>query len=361
MRVSRILNDFLLLFFGNIMQEHTLQTSRLRVHYRTNGSTTGTPVLLIHGNVSSSVFFEELIDALPPSLYVIAPDLRGYGETEALALDVTRGLGDWADDIHALVESLGWQKFHLLGWSLGAGVAMQYAIDHSDRLLSLTLESAMSPYGFGGTKDADGTPTFADFAGSGGGTANPEFTKRLASGDTSEEDPNSPRNVMNTFYFKPPFRATKDREDAYVGGMLSTKTGEGFYPGDLTASENWPTLAPGTKGINNTISPKYCNLKTFANIAHKPRVLWIRGADDQIVSDTSLFDFGYLGQLGFVPGYPGAEIYPAQPMVSQLRAVLDAYTGNGGSYKELVWSECGHSPHIEKATDFLAAMKEFWS
>jgi pimeloyl-ACP methyl ester carboxylesterase len=166
---------------------------------------------------------------------------------------------------------------------------------------------------------------------------------------------------MNTFYFKPPFRAPKDREDAFVGGMLSTKTGEGFYPGDVTISENWPTLAPGAKGINNTISPKYCNLKSFAEIPHKPRVLWIRGADDQIVSDTSFFDFGYLGQLGFVPGYPGAELYPAQPMVSQLRAVLDVYAQNGGSYKEVVWSDCGHSPHIEKAADFLTAVKEQWA
>jgi pimeloyl-ACP methyl ester carboxylesterase len=337
---------------------NTVQTSRLRVHYRTNASTTGVPVLLIHGNVSSSVFFETLIDALPEDYYVVAPDLRGYGETEALPLDATRGLKDWADDVHAFVEALGWQHFHLLGWSLGAGVAMQYAIDHSERLLSLTLESAMSPYGFGGTKDADGTPTFADYAGSGGGTANPEFTQRLAAGDTSNEDPNSPRAVMNTFYFKPPFRVSQEREDTFVSGMLSTKTGEGFYPGDLTISENWPTLAPGTKGINNAISPKYCNLKGFANITHKPRVLWIRGADDQIVSDTSLFDFGYLGTLGFVPNYPGEKQYPPQPMVSQLRAVLDSYQRHGGVYQEKLLPDCGHSPHIERENEFVSLLKE---
>lgn len=337
-------------------QSHILQTSRLRIHYRTNGLASGTPVILIHGNVSSSVFWDELIDALPDKYYALAPDLRGYGDTEALPLDATRGVQDWADDIHAFAEALNLPKFHLLGWSLGGGVAMQYAIDHSDRLLSLTLESAMSPYGFGGTKDERGTPTFADFAGSGGGTANPEFTKRLASQDTTDEDPNSPRNVMNTFYVKPPFRVAKEREDAFVGGMLSTRTDEGFYPGDLTPSENWPTLAPGTKGINNTISPKYCNLSGFASIPAKPPVLWIRGADDQIVSDTSLFDFGYLGQLGFVPGYPGAETYPAQPMVSQLRHTLDEYKRGGGAYTEIVLEECGHSPHIEKPEAFLGAL-----
>ena len=35
----------------------------------------------------------------------------------------------------------------------------------------------------------------------------------------------------------------------------------------------------------------------------------------------SFFDFGFLGQIGAVPGWPGAEAYPVQPMVSQLRAV----------------------------------------
>lgn len=60
------------------------------------------------------------------------------------------------------------------------------------------------------------------------------------------------------------------------------------------------------------------------------------------------FDFGYLGQLGFVPGWPGAEDYPPQPMKSQVRFVLDSYKGNGGEYEEAELADCGHSPHIEK-------------
>jgi pimeloyl-ACP methyl ester carboxylesterase len=84
-------------------------------------------------------------------------------------------------------------------------------------------------------------------------------------------------------------------------------------------------------------------------------VLWVRGADDQIVSDTSLFDMGTLGALGAVPGWPGADAYPSQPMVSQTRAVLDAYQAHGGRYSELVFAECGHTPYIEKPDDFNRA------
>ena len=72
------------------------------------------------------------------------------------------------------------------------------------------------------------------------------------------------------------------------------------------------------------------------------------GADDVIVSDTSLFDLNYLGQIGVVPGWPGAEVAPPQPMVSQTRAVLDRYAGNGGAYEEITLADCGHSAHLEQ-------------
>ena len=79
----------------------------------------------------------------------------------------------------------------------------------------------------------------------------------------------------------------------------------------------------------------------------KPPVLWIRGTDDLIVSDTSFFDLNFLGQLGAIPGWPGAEVAPPQPMIAQTRRVLDTYTAQGGHYRELVLADCGHSPHLE--------------
>lgn len=90
-----------------------------------------------------------------------------------------------------------------------------------------------------------------------------------------------------------------------------------------------------------------------------PDVLWIRGGDDQIVSDTSLFDFGFLGQLGVVPGWPGTEIYPPQPMVGQTRALLEAYRREGGKWNEEVVAGAGHSPHIEQPEEFRKAFFAF--
>ena len=340
--------------------EETVETPRLRTFVRSAGPEDAPLLVLVHGNVSSSVFWDDMIRAFADRYRVIAPDFRSYGRSEQKDIDATRGVRDFSDDLHALLETIAPdKKAHLVGWSVGGGVVMQYAIDHADRVASLVLQAPMSPFGFGGTKDAEGTPTYPDFAASGGGTANPEFARMIREGERGGDDPNSPRNVLNSFYFKPPFKVSPEREEAFLDGMLEMRIGDGAYPGDMTTSPNWPTVAPGVKGMNNALSPKYVDLSGFAKIDPKPPVLWIRGADDQIVSDTSLFDFGFLGQLGAVPGWPGAEEFPPQPMLAQIRGVLDSYAAGGGAYTEEVFPECGHSPHIEHPDRFVALVGDF--
>jgi pimeloyl-ACP methyl ester carboxylesterase len=335
-----------------------VETPRLRAHLLTAGEETGEPVVLVHGNVSSARFFEETLLALPAGYWGLAPDLRGFGASETKPVDATRGVRDFADDLYALLGALGLterRRPHLVGWSMGGGVALQYATDHPDAVASLTLIDPMSPYGFGGTKDSAGALCWPDGAGSGGGTANPDYVRRLKEGDRGSDSPNSPRNVMNAFYFKPPFRVAPEREEVFVDEMLRMALGDANYPGDSTPSGNWPGVGPGRAGVNNALAAGLCDLSAFAAIPTRPDVLWIRGADDQIVSDSSFLDFGTLGSLGYVPGWPGAEVYPAQPMVAQIRAVLDRYQAAGGHYDEVVISDCGHSPHIEKPEEFRRA------
>ncbi|HLZ59092.1 MAG TPA: alpha/beta hydrolase [Ktedonosporobacter sp.] len=341
------------------IKQRKIQTEHLTLAYLEAG-TGSIPIVLVHGNCSSSLFFQDFLLALaaPGRYQIYALDLRGYGESEACPVDATRGVRDYSDDLAAFVQALHLPPFHLLGWSLGGNIVMQYAIEYPGMLRTLTLQATGSPFGFGGTKGADGVLVWSDAAGSGGGTANSDFVQRLARGDRGN-DPTSPQTTMNTFYFKPPFRVSAEREESYVSSMLSTRVAPGNYPGDFTPSDNWPQVAPGTQGVNNALSPKYLNQRNFADCIVKPPVLWIHGADDQIVSDTSLFDFGYLGQLGAVPGWPGAEVYPPQPMKIQVRTVLEKYQANGGQYREVILSECGHSPHIEKQDEVVKLLSEF--
>ena len=268
-----------------------------------------------------------------------------------------RGVGDFVDDLLGLLEALGIKKTHVVGHSMGGAVIFGLLPAASEKFLSATLVDPGSPFGFGGTKDIQGTPCYADFAGSGGGTVNPEFPKLMAAGDRSSDNPQaSPRVVMNSFYWKPPFKPA--REEDLLSSLMTEKVGEQKYPGDFVASENWPNVAPGKFGPINALSPKYVGdtVKNFIASANKPPILWVRGDSDQIVADNSLFDFGTLGKLAAVPGWPGEEVYPPQPMVGQTRYVLDQYKANGGSYEEVVIAETGHSPYIEHPDEFMAAL-----
>ncbi|WP_329103884.1 alpha/beta fold hydrolase [Micromonospora sp. NBC_01699] len=325
------------------------------------GPADGSPVLLIHGNCSSADFWIPLLRHLPPTLRVVAPDLRGYGTTETAPLDATRGLRDFSDDVAALLDAPGLfgtpgARPVVVAHSMGAGVAMQLLVDHPDRIRALLLESPLSPYGFGGTRDLDGTPTSADFAGTGAGTANADFVARIAAKDRGEDAPTSPCNVMRTAYVADP-AAFGDDEDLLLDSMLSTAIGEANYPGDSTTTETWPGVGPGGRGVLNTMAPNHFRVADeLVAVPVKPPITWVRGDTDVIVSDTSLFDLAYLGSLGLVPGWPGADACPPQPMVGQTRAVLDRYAAAGGTYREVVYPECGHSPHVERPADFAAAL-----
>ena len=307
-------------------------------------------IVFLHGNVSSSLFWQDTMLAVPAEYSVWAIDLRGYGDSEARPVDATRGLRDFTDDVAGVIEELGLGAVHLVGWSMGGGIALDYALGHPVR--SITLQSPVSPYGFGGTR-LDGSRLTDDDAGTGGGSANTEFVANLASGDTGEGELTA-RGVFRSAYVAAGYESA--REDTWVASMLSTATGIDNHPGDATASAHWPGFAAGTRGVLNAMAPKHLDLTGILGLAAKPPVLWVRGDRDAIVSDTSFFDINYLGQLGVIPGWPGAQVAPAQAMVSQTRAVLDHYAANGGSYREVVFEGAGHSPHLEDPDRFTAEL-----
>ncbi len=336
----------------------TVTSSRLTTRVLSAGDESGAPVIFVHGNLTSATFWEETMLAMPAGYHCIALDQRGFGESDpAAAIDGSRGLADMSDDVIALMDALEIEKAHIVGHSMGGGVTWNLMMDAPQRLDSATLVAPVSPFGFGGSKDAQGTLCSPDAAGSGGGVANPQYTQMLKDGERGDGEM-TPRMVMNNFYWKPPY--TSEREEDLLTSVLQTHTGERDYPGDSTASENWPGVAPGRWGVLNGMAPT--NQRDVARlyaIEPKPRLLWLRGDSDQVIADMSMFDLATFGKLGVVPGWPGDEVCPPQPMIAQIKHVLDNYAAAGGAVDEVVIADCGHSPFVEKAADFNQTLQAF--
>ncbi|MCO1653984.1 alpha/beta fold hydrolase [Pseudonocardia humida] len=341
------------------VREGTVVLDRIQLHYLETGPEDGDPVVLVHGNLSTSRFWEHLMPALAERHRVIAPDMRGFGDSQAVPLDATGGLRDWAEDIRTVLEWLDVTRPpHLVGWSTGGAAIAHYAMAHP--VASLAFVDPVSPYGYGGTHP-DGRPCFDDFAGSGGGGINPAVVEAIEAGDTSADNPFAPRSMFRTFYVAPSYTERPEREDLLVAEILKTSTGPDNYPGDSAASPNWPGFAPGERGILNALSPKYCNWTGILDLDPKPPVLWTHGAADLVIADGSPLEAGVLGAAGQIPGWPGAAVYPQQPMVSQIREVLGRYRAAGGSVRSEMFPESGHAPFLDAADKWLEVYQDFLS
>lgn len=336
----------------NYTQDY-IETDRMKTAYYRAGEGNKEKLLVLHGNISSSVFFMPLMPYLEDKYDVVVPDLRCFGNSEDKPIDATRGYRDWSDDIYEFSKALKWRKFILLGWSMGGDIAMQFATDHPKMVKKLVLVAPGSPYGFGGTKDEKGTPYSPIGLGSGGGTANPLLT-------LSGQLPGKMllKDVLNRYLFKQPFRMSPEWEARFVDASADLKLGTDFYPGNFETTWKWPYTIAGDKGILNTMSPKYGNLSDFLETDPKPPILWIHGDDDQIVSDHSMMELGNLGRLGLIPGWPGEKSYPPQPMVKQTRYFLEQYKEKGGVYVELEIPG-GHVCILESPVHFISALDAF--
>jgi pimeloyl-ACP methyl ester carboxylesterase len=335
------------------VRARTVRSARIETRVLFTGPDDGTPVLFLHGNLSSATWWEETMRALPPGCHGVAPDMRGFGDADRGArIDATRGLGDLADDAFALLDALGIEEADVVACSLGGGVVWRMLMDAPGRLRSATLAAPGSPYGFGGTADAEGTLIWPDHAGTGAGIVHPELVRLLAAGDRTGDNPFSPLNALRRLVWNPPFIPA--REDALLDGTLRIHQGADAYPGDTVPSPNWPFFAPGVAGPNNAVSPKYAGPveRLWEGAGPRPPILWIRGDRDVAVSDSAASDPGTLGRAGFIPGWPGEDVFPPQPMLRQIRRVLERYGAAGGTCREVVLEGAGHVPFLERAAEF---------
>ena len=199
---------------------------------------------------------------------------------------------------------------------------------------------------------------FGALAGSGGGVINREMVRILGEGDRSADLPLSPRSAIRMLVWGPGI--IPDWEDALIDATFATRVGDDGYPGDFVESPNWPYFAPGVKGASNGLSPKYLDdPQRMIDLETKPPVLWIRGAQDLAIADPAASDPANLGHHGLIPDYPGPEVYPPQPMIGQIRHVLDRYAEAGGEYREVAVENSAHVPFITHPEPYDEAFHTF--
>ncbi|MBA2382506.1 MAG: alpha/beta hydrolase, partial [Chloroflexi bacterium] len=115
----------------------TIRANGLDIAYDVHGA--GPPLVFLHGATSlGSRDFAAQIPLFSRALRIFVPDARGHGRTR---WDVGDGFRyDWlVEDLAAFVDAIGLDTFHLVGFSMGAMTALQYAVNHAERLRTMTI------------------------------------------------------------------------------------------------------------------------------------------------------------------------------------------------------------------------------
>jgi pimeloyl-ACP methyl ester carboxylesterase len=107
-------------------------------YYEIHGE--GEPLLLLHGGLGSTDMFAPILPLLTRTRQVIGVDLHGHGRTPLGDRKIS--LIDMGDDLAVVVDKLGYRQVDVLGYSLGAGVAFRFAVQHPDKVRRLVLTSA---------------------------------------------------------------------------------------------------------------------------------------------------------------------------------------------------------------------------
>ena len=118
--------------------DKALTVNALRLHYLDWGNPDAPAVVCVHGYTGSAQAFNGLARQLCDRFHLIAPDVRGHGES-AWSPRAEYQYADQAGDLAAFVDQLGLDRFALIGTSMGGIIAMAYAVAHPERLQVLVI------------------------------------------------------------------------------------------------------------------------------------------------------------------------------------------------------------------------------
>ncbi|HKL61330.1 MAG TPA: alpha/beta hydrolase [Acholeplasma sp.] len=272
---------------------------------------TGDKVLiLIHGNLSAGIYYKPLMDRLPDDVHAYALDLRGFGDSSYL--NPFNSLAELATDVKLFMNQLKIEKATIVGWSLGGGIAMEFASRHQKSVDKLILINSTTHKGYPIFKKDDSNA--------------PIFTQGY---ETKEKMATDPVQV------KPMLEALATQNKFFMS-----------YVYDLTIYTNHkPQQEMNDIYIKETLKQRCLVDADWAlaslNMSDTPN-LYQKGDNGikHIEADTLMF-WGALDKT--VPEY----------------MVLDNYNALKPKAKYIRYESCGHSPLVDKPDELTEEILKF--
>jgi len=112
----------------------------VEINYKEEGK--GVSLVLLHGLSDDSTLWEPLIPEFSKRYRTITLDIRGHGFSSKPEMPYSIEL--FSEDLSRFLEKLGISQAHLIGLSMGAAIVQQFALDHPEKVRSLTLLSTFS-------------------------------------------------------------------------------------------------------------------------------------------------------------------------------------------------------------------------
>jgi len=114
------------------------ESQGLRLHYTDWGNDTAPSLILIHGGRDHSRSWDEVARALQPHFHIMAPDLRGHGDSD-WAKGSSYSLSDYVYDLTCLVRSASLHQTAIVGHSMGGMIGLMYAGAYPDQVSRLAV------------------------------------------------------------------------------------------------------------------------------------------------------------------------------------------------------------------------------
>lgn len=135
-------------------QSRYFDSQGLRLHFNDWGNPQAPPLLLVHGGLDHSRSWDHLARALRRNFHVVAPDLRGHGDSQ-WATGSSYSLADHVYDLTCLVKAAGCDKVSIVGHSMGGMVSLTYAGAFPETVSRLVVLDGVTNYPARRVKPAD--------------------------------------------------------------------------------------------------------------------------------------------------------------------------------------------------------------